>query len=59
MQDGMEDKDEEIDELGRASQAIFCPATALPVTLEIPYSPTAEQLHATLNNLTCQGQAIT
>jgi hypothetical protein len=55
MQDGMQDDDDEIEELGGgAPQVTFGPAIAMVTTRDVPYSPPAERLRATLSNLTCQ-----
>jgi hypothetical protein len=59
MQDGMQDDDDEIEELGGAPQVTFGPATATAKTRDVPYSPPAERLRATLSDLTRQGQAET
>jgi len=55
MQEGMEDDEEEIDELDATPQVTFGPGPGVATTNE-PYSPPAEELRTSLSGLTRQGR---
>jgi hypothetical protein len=57
MQDGTEDEEEEIDQLGRRPQVSFGPTEVAPGPNEPPFTPPTKRLQADLSDMTRQGRS--